>query len=479
MSQLSTANYSQHLTQQTQLVGTQQTQHSTRDTQELNCAWAKLVGHQTHLLFENCVIIGRHRTCQIRINDLFVSNNHCSVQRGADGIVSLTDLSTNGTFVNGIQVGKGNHVPLQHNDHIELLKGRIFFIFLDLMDSKMMSDSVNDLAACQEKYYVLNKVLGEGNFATVQLAIQKGSMQRAACKIIQKSKLDLHINKKQFQHLRNEVQVLQSINHPNLVQLLDVYETDKSIYLMLEYVGDGGELFTRLQSRIELYEQVSDDLKPRTYPGLDPLEVQFVFYQLLLGTQYLHEHDISHRDLKLENVLLETNDRFTRVCITDFGLSKIQSNKTRLQTMCGTLIYVAPEVLMNTKEDSGYSNKCDCWSLGVILYMLASASMPFLDGGDDQQLKYLITRGIYDFDDPVWDLFDPQITDLISKLLIVDVGMRYSIRQALDHPWVQSDKFKLSRLYESVTLKSQSEVATDDELYANTEIDTSRNIIYY
>ena len=156
----------------------------------------------------------------------------------------------------------------------------------------------------------------------------------------------------------NEVKILQSVSHPNVINLEDVIDTKDYLFIVLE-LAEGGELFEKIIEKTRLNES----------------EAKLHFYQMASAIQYLHSKKICHRDLKPENVLLCSQDDSNPVIkITDMGLSKLVDLGTVLQTYCGTPQYMAPEVIMGAGQ---YSLKVDCWGLGVILFILLSGTPPF------------------------------------------------------------------------------------------------------
>jgi serine/threonine-protein kinase Chk2 len=159
------------------------------------------------------------------------------------------------------------------------------------------------------------------------------------------------------QKIKTEVEILKSLSHPFIIKMREVFETDDSVFLILEYMK-GGELTGRI-------------LSPTPFPES---EVKFIFYQIMLGVRYLHANGVTHRDLKPENVLLHSDGLYPLAKISDFGLSKIMENISAMETTCGTIAYVAPEVLNHLKR---YNKQVDVWSLGVILFYMLSKTLPF------------------------------------------------------------------------------------------------------
>ena len=164
----------------------------------------------------------------------------------------------------------------------------------------------------------------------------------------------------------------------------------------------------------------------------------------LLAIKYFHSKNIVHRDLKPENILLDfvnEKDKFPLVKITDLGLSKLVDESV-LKTFCGTPQYLAPEILTSrVRGDGTYSHKVDCWSMGVILFILLSGSPPFAPKRPDRkELVPQIVEGDYSFDPRLWSNVSHEAIDLIKNLMDVNVERRLSASEALLHPWIANDE---------------------------------------
>jgi len=257
-------------------------------------------------------------------------------------------------------------------------------------------------------------VLGRGTFATVRTGIHKKSGDLFAIKIIDKQKFMMNARRKDA--LMDEVRVLTSVSHENIIKIQEVFETAKSLYLVLELVT-GGELFDRVVKG-----------------ALPEAAAKSMFVQMLNSIAYLHGQGIVHRDLKPENILLKSEDSDI-IKLSDFGLSRIIDDGSFMKTICGTPQYVAPEILNAQKE--GYGKAVDLWSLGVILYVLLSGCMPFdEDEGGKGSLFEKVKKGLYKFPPKYWKHISEGPKDLIRGLLVVDPAARLTVQQALQHPWL-------------------------------------------
>lgn len=259
--------------------------------------------------------------------------------------------------------------------------------------------------------YELLEQLGEGHFAKVRKARDRKTGKEVAVKLI--SKHQIISDEHQLKALFSEINIMKNLNHPHIVRLIDVYETDKHLCLIMELVT-GGELFDRIVERGSYTER----------------DASMLMLALMRAVQYLHEKGIAHRDIKPENILYETPSPSATIKLSDFGLSKVLDTKQMMQTCCGTPGYVAPEVL----SYKGYGPEVDMWSLGVLLYILLCGFPPFYDE-NDSALFAQIQSGQYEFISPYWDEISAEAKDLISHLLVVDPKKRYTATQALNHPW--------------------------------------------
>ncbi|XP_067359804.1 calcium/calmodulin-dependent protein kinase type 1 isoform X2 [Channa argus] len=195
-----------------------------------------------------------------------------------------------------------------------------------------------------KEHYDFKEVLGTGAFSEVVLAEEKRTQRLVAIKCIPKKALEGKEN-----NIENEIAVLHRIKHPNIVSLEDIFESTSHLYLVMQLVS-GGELFDRIVEKGFYTERDASQL----------------IHQILDAVKYLHEMGIVHRDLKPENLLYYSMDEDSKIMISDFGLSKIEGVGSVMSTACGTPGYVAPEVL----AQKPYSKAVDCWSIGVISYIL-------------------------------------------------------------------------------------------------------------
>ena len=278
------------------------------------------------------------------------------------------------------------------------------------ISNKLFIDETNDNPS--KKYEILSK-LGSGSFGSVYLARNKYTNEKVAMKQIKKSSANLLSDGE----ITDEIEILKNLDHPDIVRIIESFNTKNSYILITEYCEEG-----------ELFDQVKNQLSET--------QIAVIFKQILSGLAYLHSNNIVHRDLKLENILIHeieksktTGEDLFNIKIIDFGTARIFNNKKKPQTIVGSSYYIAPEVLKQN-----YNKECDLWSVGVILYMFIVGHAPF-DGFDDEEITANIQRGVYRKDDKRWKRASKEVKDLIQRLLIYQPKKRLTALQALGHPW--------------------------------------------
>uniref|UniRef100_A0A1I7SBJ3 Serine/threonine-protein kinase par-1 n=1 Tax=Bursaphelenchus xylophilus TaxID=6326 RepID=A0A1I7SBJ3_BURXY len=265
--------------------------------------------------------------------------------------------------------------------------------------SRMMSSRSRAADEPHIGRYRLLKTIGKGNFAKVKLARHIPTGIDVAIKIIDKTAL----NPSSLQKLFREVRIMKQLDHPNIVKLYQVMETDQTLYLVMEYAS-GGEVFDYLVAHGRMKEK----------------EARAKFRQIVSAVQYLHSKNIIHRDLKAENLLLDAD---MNIKIADFGFSNQFSAGTKLDTFCGSPPYAAPELFQGKKYDGP---EVDVWSLGVILYTLVSGSLPF-DGQNLKELRERVLRGKYRI--PFYMSTDCE--NLLKKFLVLNPARRGTLEQIM------------------------------------------------
>jgi len=258
--------------------------------------------------------------------------------------------------------------------------------------------------------FVLKEMIGKGCFGMVWRAEHKRTNRDVAVKVIDRKKL----KEKDDKAVVDEVSILRSLDtHPNVVNLIDFFESPKTFHVVLE-LARGGDVFARLSQR-NFYNELS---------------ARSLAQNLLLAVEYIHSRGFVHRDLKPENLLLEGDDDSHGLKVADFGFSKRVPAKG-LATRCGTPAFVAPEICSNFR----YGNKVDVWSCGVILYLLLGGYTPF-QSKDMKQLFRKIRAADYAFHEKYWDPISMPAKSLIVRMLTVDCAKRLSASEALKSKWM-------------------------------------------
>lgn len=251
------------------------------------------------------------------------------------------------------------------------------------------------------------RVIGTGMSGPVRLATGRDG-RKYAVKSFKKPRL----NPQARSDLKREVDIYLSLDHPHIARLEQVYDTEDEVHMVMEFMA-GGELYERLASTRSYTEEAAAD----------------TLRQMLLAIAYLHAHNICHRDLKLENFLYESQDH-AHLKLIDFGFAKKFTNKVKMSKACGSLHYVAPEVLAHA-----YTEKADMWSIGIISHMLLTGSPVFRGSDDDIMLK--IKRGQMQLSSRFGKL-SALAQDFVQSLLVINPARRLSAQQALEHAFVAS-----------------------------------------
>uniref|UniRef100_A0A3B4GEX8 non-specific serine/threonine protein kinase n=1 Tax=Pundamilia nyererei TaxID=303518 RepID=A0A3B4GEX8_9CICH len=281
----------------------------------------------------------------------------------------------------------------------------------------------NSIASCSDEQphignYRLLKTIGKGNFAKVKLA--RHILTGREVLFIMRCKFCF------FFQLFREVRIMKGLNHPNIVQLFEVIETDKTLYLVMEYAS-GGEVFDYLVSHGRMKE----------------VEARAKFRQIVSAVHYCHTKNIVHRDLKAENLLLDAD---ANIKIADFGFSNEFTLGNKLDTFCGSPPYAAPELFQGKKYDGP---EVDVWSLGVILYTLVSGSLPF-DGQNLKELRERVLRGKYRV--PFYMSTDCE--GILRRFLVLNPAKRCTLEQVMKDKWINAG-------YEGDELKPHIEPVED------------------
>lgn len=372
-------------------------------------------------------LIGRHQECDVVVNHSDISERHCVIfkinvmintndvlnSRSSIGKrngfveqrVFLQDISGRGTYINSRLLKRNEIQLLNDNDQIALARHGPSWTF--------RRTYTTDHKPFAERFET-GRTIGQGHFAEVFEVTEKSTGQRYAAKVIKNKSAT---NDKGF---LQEIGLLMACTHPLITCIRDVFDENQRIYLILELAA-GGELFDRIIEKGRFTED----------------ETRHLFKQLFAALHYLHEHSVVHRDIKPENILLVNKDSLD-IRLADFGLAKIVGNTTATSTLAGTPSYIPPEMLLTPQHghDLTYSKKVDSWSAGVVLYICLCGFPPFSQELSPPPLKTQIREGLYQFQRPYWDSISDLAIDLVQHLLTVDPDERFSISQAMSHPFM-------------------------------------------
>jgi len=256
--------------------------------------------------------------------------------------------------------------------------------------------------------YTVKEQLGQGAFGEVRKVVHKATGLVRATKILRKDAID----EKEQNKLNAEVAILTSLDHPHIMKIYEMYEDRNKYYIVTEFL-EGGELFDRIIENDHFSEK----------------DAAKIMQQLLSAVAYCHKHNIVHRDLKPENLVYESKKRDANLKVIDFGTAKVFADNQKMHETYGTAYYIAPEIL-----SLNYTEKCDVWSCGVILYILLSGMPPF-PGKDDKEILRRVKTGKYGFNDAVWTNVSEDAKKFICKMMELDQNKRYTAQEALGDPW--------------------------------------------
>ena len=272
------------------------------------------------------------------------------------------------------------------------------------------------------KLYIKKKILGRGSFGIVYLVKQRYLSRYFAMKVIKKSPTKA---KEEEENLMNEVDILRKLDHPNIVKITDFYSLKTEYNIITEYCQEG-ELFDEIKAQSPFNEA----------------SAAWYLKQILSAVSYCHNMNIIHRDLKPENILIVKRQKngFHPIKIIDFGTAKVFQKEKAEHVLIGSAYYIAPEVLSRN-----YTELCDLWSCGVIMYILLTGRPPF-NGSSEEEIMKKIRDGIYDLKKYPWGVISEEAKDLLKGLLQVNTKKRLTAKAALEHKW-----FKIEKTQSTVT----------------------------
>ena len=314
-------------------------------------------------------------------------------------------------------------------------------------------------------FYKYGRLIGQGAFGKVNLGLNVLTGRVVAIKSFNKS--NLNTNSENMKKILYETNLMKKLNHPNITKILEMFEDKEYILIIMEYIN-GGNLFSFLKKHRKISEKTA----------------KLLFKQIILGIKYMHDHNIVHRDIKLENILIDLNNNI-KIC--DFGIGRVLSSPDQpLYDQCGTPMYIAPEILLCSK-DKGYKGfPVDIWSSGIALYILLSGALPFslksesksfysssqskLNDNNSIELQYSI---INKEPNEIENISD-EAKDLISKLLIKNPEERITCEEILEHPWMKGLKDNYD--YNKYHLFTKAEMNMLSKTYVDYREDKNENL---
>ncbi|XP_029985842.1 caM kinase-like vesicle-associated protein [Sphaeramia orbicularis] len=286
--------------------------------------------------------------------------------------------------------------------------------------------------------YDLGQIVKSEEFCEIFRAKDKTTMKMYTCKKFLKKD-----GRKVRKAAKNEILILKMVKHPNILQLVDVFETKKEYFLFLE-LATGREVFDWILDQGYYSERDTSN----------------VVRQVLEAVAYLHSLHIVHRNLKLENLVYYNRLKHSKIVISDFHLAKLENGL--IKDPCGTPEYLAPEVVGRQR----YGRPVDCWATGVIMYILLSGNPPFYDETDDddyenhdKNLFRKILAGDYEFDSPYWDDISDSAKSLVARLMEVDQDQRLTAQEAINHEWISGGAASDKNIKENVCAQIEKNFA--------------------
>jgi MAP/microtubule affinity-regulating kinase len=253
---------------------------------------------------------------------------------------------------------------------------------------------------------MLGKEIGKGAYAVVRYAIHKASNRKVAIKIYDKTKFQ---DSSRLRNAHREIQILNKLNHSNILKMYEAIETDEFLYLILELING---------------LSLNDYVKKHSERRLPESDACRIFYQIILALEYCHANDVSHRDIKFDNVLL---DHCNNVKIIDFGFSTWMPKDQRTKTFCGTPSYMAPEIILKSEY---LGPPVDIWACGVVLFGMLCGYFPFKSHSDKECYKKILSGLVY-----IPSFVSSEPKELIEKILVHDPEQRLTAKEILTNPW--------------------------------------------
>ena len=318
-----------------------------------------------------------------------------------------------------------------------------------MKQSKILSEYIKDYYKKNKCYpqtklefYKIGKVLGQGGFGKVNLGLNILTGRVVAIKSFDKNIRTKYGDKINMDKILYEINLMRKLNHQNITKILETFEDKQFYFIIMEYIN-GGNLFSYVKKRRKLSEKVA----------------KFIFRQIMLGIKHIHSKLIVYRDIKLENILIDMNNK---IQICDFGIGIILSSENEiLHHYCGTPMYIAPEIILNYKKEGYKGFPVDIWSAGIALYIMVSGNLPFnldeytqdlcINNQENSAKNQKLKDEILHKEPKYIENISNELRDLLKGLLNKDPNKRFNCEQILNHPWLNDIN------YNNINLFSKSE----------------------
>ncbi|KEF60574.1 CAMK protein kinase [Exophiala aquamarina CBS 119918] len=439
------------------------------------------------------IIVGRDSTrCQYVLHDPHVSKRHLRLYtvvyendepNEVDTLVYAEDLSRNGTYWNGSLIGQGNGEYLLSDGDVLKLSRNTYLVFTGTSGShdKSAFDLTQEceMARFRNDYIITDRLLGAGAFGKVFMAIEQRTRVQVACKMVdirkliprrlnrfghpeqpvpakdsdsrvQMWKLKDWINERKrgksveekLKLYFREIEILASINHPNIIGIEKVFITNNTLYMMQNLVT-AGDLFSYIESKNGMLLEV---------------EAAGIIRQILVAVSFLHERNIVHRDIKPDNILMTSSSAGCRIVLTDFGAARrILNQRHLMSTQIGTHEYAAPEMLISSDvqekvQNRAYTRAVDMWAVGCVAVVLLTGGLAFCDPVTNYFSEKLSKDCNLEFlqKSTDWQSLRTRPREFVENLLVLDEDARMTAEAALNHSWFsdQPHKTEFESLYQ-------------------------------
>jgi calcium-dependent protein kinase len=335
----------------------------------------------------------------------------------------------------------------QHPEVVETQSNRSTTANTSRRNSSIIFDKYSKQKDFRKKYEYIS-LIGNGSFGKVRLFVERECKSfKYAIKTIKK---DI-FNPYNIQSIKREIDILRSLDHPNIVKYFETYEDENYLHIVMEYIP-GDNLFQVLT------EKLNRKLTER--------QISKIMSCLLKAVLFLHHNGIIHRDIKPENIVFSDTGNFKSLKLIDFGLS-IQQNARKEKRRVGTPYYMAPEMI-----SGNFVKESDVWSIGVIMYILVTGKQPF-SGKTKEEVYDKVKNGKYDFKTLYYSKCSNLVKDLIKKILVTEPDKRMTIEACLEHSW-----FKQFENDKNINLAFSEEIVNSLKQFQNQNL-LQKEIRYY